>query len=129
MKVHTYVEKCLHLYYTHMYVPFQIFFTHTHMNTYIPTYTDTQRVPRSQRGGEIIEPLISTQWFVRTRGMADKGIDAVRSGKMKIIPERFEKTWYVCMYLCVYVCVYGNTYIQTYIHTGTTGSRTFTIGV
>jgi valyl-tRNA synthetase len=53
-----------------------------------------QRVPRSQRGGEVIEPLVSTQWFVRTQGMAQKGIDAVRNGDMKIIPERFEKTWF-----------------------------------
>jgi hypothetical protein len=25
----------------------------------------TQRVPRSQRGGEVIEPLVSAQWFVK----------------------------------------------------------------
>eukprot|EP00960_Hanusia_phi_P036003 752089-Hanusia_phi.AAC.1 len=31
-----------------------------------------QRVPRSQRGGEVIEPLISTQWFVKMEGMAKK---------------------------------------------------------
>jgi len=54
----------------------------------------TQRVPRSQRGGEVIEPLVSTQWFVKTRGMADKATAAVRSGEMKIIPQRFEKTWF-----------------------------------
>ena len=28
-----------------------------------------QRVPRSQRGGEIIEPMVSTQWFVQMHGM------------------------------------------------------------
>ena len=44
--------------------------------------------------GEVIEPLVSTQWFVKTKGMADKGIEAVRSGEMQIIPQRFEKTWY-----------------------------------
>ena len=53
-----------------------------------------QRVPRSQRGGEVIEPLVSTQWFVKTAGMAQKGVDAVRNGEIKIIPQRFEKTWY-----------------------------------
>ena len=53
-----------------------------------------QRVPRSQRGGEVIEPLVSTQWFVKTKGMADKGIEAVRTGEMQIIPQRFEKTWF-----------------------------------
>ena len=53
-----------------------------------------QRVPRSQRGGEVIEPLVSTQWFVKTKGMADKALKAVQDGEMTIIPQRFEKTWY-----------------------------------
>lgn len=33
----------------------------------------TLRVPRSQRGGEIIEPLVSEQWFVKMDGMATDG--------------------------------------------------------
>merc|ERR1719321_1428643 len=53
-----------------------------------------QRVPRSQRGGEVIEPMVSTQWFVKMDGMAKKGLDAVRSGQTKIIPERFEKVYF-----------------------------------
>ena len=51
-----------------------------------------QRVPISQRGGEVIEPLLSSQWFVKMDGMAAKGLDAVRSGQTQILPERFEKT-------------------------------------
>ena len=39
-----------------------------------------QRVPRSERSGEVIEPMVSTQWFVKMDGMAAKGLDAVRSG-------------------------------------------------
>jgi len=50
-----------------------------------------QRVPRSQRGGEIIEPLVSSQWFVKTEGMGKKALDAVKDGEIKIIPQRFEK--------------------------------------
>jgi len=53
-----------------------------------------QRVPRSQRGGEIIEPLVSSQWFVRTQDMADKALRAVQDGDMKIVPQRFDKIWY-----------------------------------
>jgi valyl-tRNA synthetase len=53
-----------------------------------------QRVPRSQRGGEIIEPLLSKQWFVRTTGMGAKALDAVKSGDIQILPARFEKVWY-----------------------------------
>ncbi len=53
-----------------------------------------QRIPRSQRGGEIIEPMISPQWFLKMNGMAEKAIEVVRNGDLKIIPERFEKVWY-----------------------------------
>jgi len=51
-------------------------------------------VPRSQRGGEPIEPMISTQWFVRIQSMAEAALEAVRDGRIKIIPERFVKVYY-----------------------------------
>lgn len=51
-------------------------------------------VPRSQRGGEVIEPLISTQWFLKVQPLADKAIAAVRDGHIKIVPERFEKIYF-----------------------------------
>jgi len=54
----------------------------------------TLQVPRAQRGGEIIEPLISKQWYVNTDGMAQIGLTAVRSGRIKIVPERFTKIYY-----------------------------------
>jgi len=53
-----------------------------------------QRVPRSQRSGEVIEPLVSTQWFCSMNGMAKKGLDAVKSGETQIIPQRFEKVYF-----------------------------------
>ena len=51
-------------------------------------------IPRSQRGGEIIEPMISEQWFVTIDLLAKKALDAVKDGSIKIVPERFEKTYY-----------------------------------
>ena len=53
----------------------------------------TLNVPRSQRGGEIIEPLVSKQWFVDAEPMAKMGLAAVRSGRVTIVPERFNKVW------------------------------------
>jgi len=53
-----------------------------------------QRVPRSERSGEVIEPLVSTQWFVRAGPLAKPALDKVRSGEVKIIPKRFEKVYY-----------------------------------
>ncbi len=51
-------------------------------------------IPRSERGHEIIEPMISTQWFVKIQPLAEAAIKAVRDGRIRIIPERFEKVYY-----------------------------------
>jgi valyl-tRNA synthetase len=51
-------------------------------------------IPRAQRGGEIIEPLMSTQWYVKMKPMAEPAMEAVRSGAIKIVPEHFEKVYY-----------------------------------
>jgi valyl-tRNA synthetase len=60
----------------------------------IKTQPYRTQVPRSQRGGEIVEPMLSTQWFVKMQPMAIMGLEAVRSGRIKIIPERFTKVYY-----------------------------------
>lgn len=54
----------------------------------------TMTVPISQRGGEIIEPLISEQWFVNVKPLAEKAIAAVRDGRIKVVPEHFEKVYF-----------------------------------
>ncbi|MBN2147275.1 MAG: valine--tRNA ligase [Anaerolineales bacterium] len=54
----------------------------------------TLNVPRSQRGGEIIEPMVSTQWFVRIQPLAEAALEVVRNGQIKIVPERFTKVYY-----------------------------------
>jgi valyl-tRNA synthetase len=60
----------------------------------IKTQPYRTQVPRSQRGGEIVEPMLSTQWFVKMQPMAIMGLEAVRSGRIKIIPDRFTKVYY-----------------------------------
>ena len=50
-------------------------------------------VPRSQRGGEIIEPLVSTQWFVRMGSLAEMAADSVRNGEITFVPDRFTKVF------------------------------------
>jgi len=52
-----------------------------------------QRVPLSQRSGEVIEPMLSDQWFVNTEDMAQRALDAVESGDIDIQPERYKKIW------------------------------------
>ncbi len=51
-------------------------------------------VGHCQRCDTIIEPRISTQWFVRMKAMAEQAVAVVRDGGMRILPERFEKTWF-----------------------------------
>ena len=52
------------------------------------------RIPRSQRGGEVVEPMMSTQWYVKIQPLAEKALEAVRNGDIKIVPERFEKVYF-----------------------------------
>ncbi len=52
------------------------------------------KVPRSQRGGEIVEPMVSTQWFIDIKEMAEAALEAVRDVRIEIIPERFKKVYY-----------------------------------
>jgi len=42
----------------------------------------------------VVEPNLSKQWFVRTKPLAEKAIDAVKTGKTKIIPEMWTNTYY-----------------------------------
>ncbi len=54
----------------------------------------TLNVPRSQRGGEVIEPMVSTQWFVKIKPLAEAALEAVRNGSIQIVPERFTKVYF-----------------------------------
>mgnify|MGYP001027274160 CR=1 FL=1 len=46
------------------------------------------------RCGTTIEPMVSKQWFVRMVPLAGPAIDAVRDGRIKFVPERFDKQYY-----------------------------------
>ena len=46
-----------------------------------------------QRSHTVIEPLISTQWFVKMTSLATGALGAQRYGQMRIVPERFTKTY------------------------------------
>ena len=46
------------------------------------------------RCGTTIEPMISLQWFVRMEPLAKPAVDAVREGKTRFVPERFDKNYF-----------------------------------
>ncbi len=54
----------------------------------IEDYTIQQ--PISERSKEVIEPLLSEQWFVDMKPLAKPAIDAVKQGKIRFIPDRYE---------------------------------------
>jgi valyl-tRNA synthetase len=60
----------------------------------VRTEPHTMSIGISQRGGEVIEPFLSEQWFVKMQPLAELALTAVREGRTKIIPERFEKVYY-----------------------------------
>ncbi|BAI80001.1 valyl-tRNA synthetase [Deferribacter desulfuricans SSM1] len=46
----------------------------------------------------VVEPRISMQWFVKIKPLAEKAIEAVEQGKIKIFPEMWTKTYFEWMY-------------------------------
>ncbi|XP_050688997.1 valine--tRNA ligase-like isoform X2 [Eriocheir sinensis] len=61
---------------------------------YVDTKDNPMVVPVCSRSKDIIEPMIKPQWYVKCSTMAQKAIEAVKSGKLEIIPKMHEKTWY-----------------------------------
>jgi valyl-tRNA synthetase len=50
-------------------------------------------LPRCQRSGGVVEPMISTQWFLKMGAMAGKALEAVHSGRTVILPAEWTKTY------------------------------------
>jgi valyl-tRNA synthetase len=53
----------------------------------------THAVGHCERCGSVIEPLISTQWFVRMQPLAAPALAAVDEGRVRFVPERFAKVY------------------------------------
>jgi valyl-tRNA synthetase len=50
-------------------------------------------VPKSDRTGEIIEPMLTDQWFVKTAGMAQTSLNAVAKKEIRFYPEHWTSTY------------------------------------
>ena len=51
-------------------------------------------VGHCDRSGDVVEPLVSSQWFVRTQPLAEPAMEAVRTGAIRIVPERFGRVYF-----------------------------------
>jgi valyl-tRNA synthetase len=49
---------------------------------------------KCDRCSAIVEPLISTQWFVKTKPLAEKAIAAVNEGRIQFVPDNWNKTFF-----------------------------------
>ena len=54
----------------------------------------THNVGTCYRCGTTVEPRVSLQWFVKMEPLAKPAIDAVRSGDIRFVPERFDKNYF-----------------------------------
>jgi valyl-tRNA synthetase len=50
--------------------------------------------PFGDRSGVVIEPMLTDQWYVDAKTLAQPAIEAVRSGAIKVVPQTWEKTWF-----------------------------------
>jgi valyl-tRNA synthetase len=55
-------------------------------------------IGKCARCGTVVEPLVSTQWFVKTKPLAEKAIEAVETGSIVFVPANWSKTYFEWMY-------------------------------
>jgi len=55
-------------------------------------------IAKCHRCRTIVEPLVSTQWWVKIKPLADPAIKAVLDGEITFVPENWQKTYFEWMY-------------------------------
>ncbi len=60
----------------------------------VNTENYTHNVAKCERCKTTIEPRISEQWFVKMKEITQPAIDAVKSGKIRFVPQKYEKTYF-----------------------------------
>jgi valyl-tRNA synthetase len=58
----------------------------------------TSMIPKGDRSGVVVEPMLTDQWYVRTKPLAEPAIAAVQDGRVKFVPENWSKTYFEWMY-------------------------------
>lgn len=55
------------------------------------------KIPRGDRSNAILEPLLTDQWFVSIKPLAEPAIKAVKEGEIRFVPENWTKTYFEWM--------------------------------
>ena len=63
----------------------------------IKTEDHKMLIPRGDRSHSIIEPLMTDQWYVKVKPLADEAIKCVKEKDIKFVPENWEKTYFEWM--------------------------------
>jgi valyl-tRNA synthetase len=58
----------------------------------------TSMIPKGDRSGVIVEPLLTDQWYVRAKPLAEPAIAAVEDGRVRFVPENWSKTYFEWMH-------------------------------
>ncbi len=53
--------------------------------------------PRGDRSGEIVEPYLTDQWYVKIQPLADPAIEAVKDGRIKFVPDNYKNMYFSWM--------------------------------
>ena len=59
----------------------------------VKTESHSHAVGHCYRCNTVVEPLLSKQWFVRMKPLAEPAIQVVKEGKVRFVPERFSKNY------------------------------------
>ncbi|WP_129139219.1 valine--tRNA ligase [Modicisalibacter coralii] len=61
------------------------------------TETVTNTLPYGDRSGDVIEPLLTDQWFVAVETLAKPAIEAVENGDIQFVPKNYENMYFAWM--------------------------------
>ena len=67
------------------------------LGLYVKEEDNPMTIPYGERTGVIIEPYLTDQWFVDTREIGRKALEAVENGSVKMYPENMKNTYYEWM--------------------------------
>ncbi|HEY1217413.1 MAG: valine--tRNA ligase [Bryobacteraceae bacterium] len=70
----------------------------TALGALVKTEDYALNVGKCARCSTVVEPLVSTQWFVKTKPLAEKAIEAVETGRIVFVPANWSKTYFEWMY-------------------------------
>ncbi|MBK4775626.1 valine--tRNA ligase [Candidatus Pantoea edessiphila] len=59
--------------------------------------TNNFTIPYGDRSGVVIEPMLTDQWYIKTKPLADVAIEAVKKGQIKFVPKQYENMYFSWM--------------------------------